>query len=808
MHRPYREYSEMSLPRTAESSNPNRRGLQRILSGQILHSSETPGTSERQPLLGSDAPPDHCENFLRTMRTMRRYLCGSCCPQEEVEPSPLPTPPVNPRPVIEPEGSQGSRRTPAIDSRTSQEAAMYSERAKGSLESNAGPSSQRRARESFRSDVGPSSQESDFRALSRSDVASPEQDLCNSLNVHTSEELKHHIGQICHRKIPEILNSIICFLSLDVNLREERSQREDIKMKELMNKQSEEQKKTMDNFLDARKRLREKEDSILLSFDQYQILQKKRQERITKRQERITTKYFIERATRDLDEMQKNSKDAAMTGGTVGSGTSRISGTPRRSQDFYTRKITRLEGEVQTLSSTIDGLDREIAALELGSEAQPLQVEVNQLQVEVDKIKAEVIGKVKEALEQDLEICTLEKERRNAKEEMLRVANDVEGQIKEKNEQQYNEYLAGRLDILGKKLVSSPLSEFEQALTTFKTQEYAITTQIQATDSFYAQGHEKEVYEVSEFIAFTTALEDKDGQFTKMHKKGLEVIGGQFKTRHEKRLIIALSQTAKSLGKALPSPAGKDGRPSFTTPSLARIKEINDQVISWLTDESPKLEDPEGSKKEPAPSMPRYATRDGKIIQVKAWQDAHPGKKSDTYETTRDFLKAQKLEGKIIIIPGHFTRPDYNCHSYTFTREAIGWLHDNYINDILTEKDFQIIGTGCIERNTTDNSSSFSNRPYFHGKGIIVHYNPVPETSSAQVDDIILYYKLNERNEKIYMHSGIVFRVDNDCIMIKSKWGGHGLYGHNIFDVPEEYGPFFDILHSENSRFLDREGTS
>src|SRR5260370_38482052 len=102
MHRPYREYSEMSLPRTAESSNPNRRGLQRILSGQILHSSETPGTSERQPLLGSDAPPDHCENFLRTIRTMRRYLCGSCCPQEQAEPPPLPTPPVNPRPVVEP----------------------------------------------------------------------------------------------------------------------------------------------------------------------------------------------------------------------------------------------------------------------------------------------------------------------------------------------------------------------------------------------------------------------------------------------------------------------------------------------------------------------------------------------------------------------------------------------------------------------------------------------------------------------------------------------------------------------------------
>jgi hypothetical protein len=117
--------------------------------------------------------------------------------------------------------------------------------------------------------------------------------------------------------------------------------------------------------------------------------------------------------------------------------------------------------------------------------------------------------------------------------------------------------------------------------------------------------------------------------------------------------------------------------------------------------------------------------------------------------------------------------------------------------------------TGRIERNITDtsqinDSSSHPNKYYFHGKDSIVHYEPIQGIPSPQPGaDIILYYSLNEKKEKLYAHSGVVYGKKNDRFMVRSKWAELGLYGHEIFDAPKEYGPFFDILHSENGRFLD-----
>jgi hypothetical protein len=214
---------------------------------------------------------------------------------------------------------------------------------------------------------------------------------------------------------------------------------------------------------------------------------------------------------------------------------------------WYPGRIATLERGIATLERGVQPLEQEIATLE--TDVKPFRTEYNkiedefsQLQTEVNKIKDEVESEVKKTVEQNSDIQNLKRERLNAQAKMLLVVDNAKMQIRANGEQQYDIFLANRLHVLGEKLIGTPLSKEEQERSQLKTREIPIEVSIAEQE-----------HKVSESIAFATALEDKDGRFTEMHRQGLEVIDGQFRNAHKQRLINALDNTANSLEEALSS---------------------------------------------------------------------------------------------------------------------------------------------------------------------------------------------------------------------------------------------------------------
>ena len=255
-----------------------------------------------------------------------------------------------------------------------------------------------------------------------------------------------------------------------------KSQLEKGLMDEKINNLSEVEERTMKEHFEVGQKLRNKQREMFEN-EQYQSLISMYKQRDQMQNRLGKMRKDRDKMQDDLSDMQKV-KDLPALGGSSGGGRG---GSSFRSQDsrinLFTTRIAAIETELRTLPGEIATLERSVQPLQ--TECDEIKDEVNRLQTEVDKISGKVEDEMNEALEKNPEIQELKRERRNAEEKMLRVAEDVKGQIKANHEEQYDQYLAERLDVLGKKLIGSPLSEEEQARTKLKTREYAIEVPIQ-----------------------------------------------------------------------------------------------------------------------------------------------------------------------------------------------------------------------------------------------------------------------------------------------------------------------------------------
>ncbi|HEY4034276.1 MAG TPA: hypothetical protein VGL94_09970 [Ktedonobacteraceae bacterium] len=385
--------------------------------------------------------------------------------------------------------------------------------------------------------------------------------LWEQFNESTSVKFKQQMEKICDQNALVIYHRAKLFLDLDKKLKEEKSARQASEFKSIANDPSREGNDIIKRYLDAKDELQkkfgelDKDDS-----EMYQSLQRKRTDFKQKQEELEAKQRQLEKKETDFRDYQERQikkekireekirEERRQGPSSRASRVSRASSAASSMHSMYEEDIANLKKRINELPGEIKQLEKEIATLGSQGVARELDDEykfIATLEKERDNVLANVHREVNQILEEDTEIQGLKQKRDDAEERMLCIAKDVKGQINKEqiNDEQYNHYLENIQRAVGERMIGITTSRVERERTGLPTQELPIMTGISNTKE----------YRVSAFIVFAISLRDLYGPFSEMHEESLKRIGGQFKDKHEGKLMDAISEITDKLGKDLPS---------------------------------------------------------------------------------------------------------------------------------------------------------------------------------------------------------------------------------------------------------------
>lgn len=141
------------------------------------------------------------------------------------------------------------------------------------------------------------------------------------------------------------------------------------------------------------------------------------------------------------------------------------------------------------------------------------------------------------------------------------------------------------------------------------------------------------------------------------------------------------------------------------------------------------------------------------------------GEQINAYQASREYTETEASERdartaslNLPITLIHSADASYNCHSYA-------WYHMSNSNPYW-------IGV----RDIGDEGFVLGDQMFIPSSAFIVD-------EEYQEMDIVVYY---DESQKI-LHSAVIIDVNGDNITLQSKWGGYGVYRHNLNAVPVDY---------------------
>ena len=379
-------------------------------------------------------------------------------------------------------------------------------------------------------------------STTRGNLDFSEQRLWKEFNESTLGDFEQRMTEICDQKALVISHRAKLFIYLDNELREKRLKLQKEEFEKIIEDTSREDKSILDTCFEEEQRWQAKQGDMDENHP-YRSLQKMRRDLKLMQDELEDKKSRIAKMKENIkrEEDTKTGKSSITDRRATSSRATSSRATPSI-RSMYEGAIRDLEERVGKLSKEIGELGEKINPLESQKEVQDLEGEHNdlvQLRKKRDDCIANVHREVDQGLEKHPEIQGLKQKRHDAGKRMIYIAEYIIEQI---DNEQFNQYIEKRKVIIGGKMIGINISKDEQERTGFSTQELTIEAVVSNETK----------YKVIEFIAFATALRDLHGQFTQMHEESLKRIGGQFKARHEGKLINALSKTADKLEEDLP----------------------------------------------------------------------------------------------------------------------------------------------------------------------------------------------------------------------------------------------------------------